>query len=128
MRAGAGKGDSERLGQLAQLGAALAEQHGGLLESLAAAGADLDLGRDQLADEMRLERGALRGGLQLFESVRERERLGVEDGELLLHGNGEVVRLLELLSSEGELLLGSEALRVSHSTTLETVSNAGPLR
>src|SRR4029077_4769218 len=56
--------------------------------------------------------------MQLLKAVRQRERLGVEDGDLLLDGDGEIGRLLELLFGEGELLLGVEALRVSHPTTL----------
>ena len=50
----------------------------------AAAGAHLDLGGDQLADEVRLELGAARRRLQLLEAVDELERLGVEERELLL--------------------------------------------
>ena len=70
---------------------------------LAAAGAHLDLGRDQLADEMRLERRAARGRLQLLEAVHELERLGVEDRELLLHGEGEVASVLERLARTTEM-------------------------
>ena len=52
--------EAERVDERAQLRAALAEPLGALRERLAAAGADLDLGGDQLADEVRLELGAPR--------------------------------------------------------------------
>ena len=58
------------VGELAELGTALGHARGRVGEGLAAARPDLDLGRDQLADEMRLELGALRGRLQLLEAVR----------------------------------------------------------
>ena len=64
--------------------AALERRGRRLGERLAAAGADLDLGGDQLADEVRLELGAAGRGLQLLEAVDEPERHRVEDGELLL--------------------------------------------
>ena len=57
---------------------------------LATAGLDLDLGRDQLADEVRLERRPLRGRLHLLEAVDEAERRRVEQRELLLDRDGEV--------------------------------------
>ena len=88
------------VGELVQLLAALAEPRRGLVEGVAAAGADLDLGGDQLADEVLLERRALRRGLQVLEAVGQVERLGIEDGELLLDRDREVLRGLELLAGE----------------------------
>ncbi len=98
MRARSGERDAERIGELEKLRAALPEPGCGPLEVVAAAGADLDLGGDQLADEVRLERRVLRSRLELFEAVRQRQRLGIEDGELLLDRDREVARLLELLA------------------------------
>ena len=46
----------KRVGERAQLLAALAEERGGLGEGLAASGLDLDLGGDQLAGEVLVER------------------------------------------------------------------------
>ena len=50
----------------------------------------------------------------VLEPVRQRERLGVEDGELLLDRDREIAGLLELLAREAKLLVRAEALRVSH--------------
>ena len=55
--------------ELVQLRAPLAHLRGASAKRLAAAGAHLDLGGDQLADEVLLERRALRGSLQLLEAV-----------------------------------------------------------
>ena len=60
VRAGRAERDPEPVRELGQLGAPLAQRLRRLGEALAAAGLDLDLGRDQLADEMRLELGAAR--------------------------------------------------------------------
>ena len=57
MRAGRAELEPEVVGELGELRAALAHRFGGLGEGLAAAGPDLDLRGDQLADEMRLELG-----------------------------------------------------------------------
>src|SRR5213592_3165206 len=77
-------------------------------EGLAATSAHLDLGRDQLADEMRLQLGALRGRLELLEAVGERERRRVEDRELLLDRDREVRRGLVLLAAEPQLLVATQ--------------------
>src|SRR5262249_39984274 len=58
--------------------------------------------------------GARRRGLHLFEPVDEPERLGVEQGELLLDCNGEVCAALERRTGGGELLLGGKALFLAH--------------
>ena len=107
----------ERVGHLLELRAALADPACQLLEAVAAAGADLDLGGDQLADQVRLERRARRGLLKLLEAVAQRERRGVEDRELLLDGDGEVGGVLVLLAREADLLLRAEVLRVTHGRT-----------
>ena len=88
--AGRAERDPERLGELVQLRAPLAHPGGRFGEVLAAARSNLDLRRDQLADEVLLERGSLRGRLQLLEAVRQLERLWIEDRELLLDRDREV--------------------------------------
>ncbi len=70
VRAGRAEREAEAVGELAELGTALGDERDRVGEGLAAARPDLDLGRDQLTDEMRLELGALRGCLQLLEAVR----------------------------------------------------------
>ena len=87
MRADGARARRRRLGERAQLGAALAKLAGGVGEGLAPPGAYLDLGGDQLADEMRLELGAPRRLLELLEAVDEAERRRVEERELLLDGD-----------------------------------------
>src|SRR5262249_11933904 len=116
--------DADRVREPEQLRAALPEPRGHLVEGVAAAGADLDLGGDQLADEVLLQRRPLRRGLQLLEAVREVQRLRVQDGEFLLDGDREIGRGLELLAREGDLFLGAEALGVSHgaATLVEALS------
>ena len=86
--AGRAERDPARLDERPELFAALAEERSRVGERVAAAGADLDLGRDQLADEMRLELGAP-APLAWSSSKRfvEAERLRVEQRELLLDGN-----------------------------------------
>src|SRR5207244_538819 len=101
-----------------ELPAALADPARGLGEGLAAAGAHLDLRGDQLADEVELELGAARRGLELLEAVGQGQRLRVEDGELLLDGDGEVLPALELLTGEPELLLVGQFLSLAHVATL----------
>ena len=59
MRSRRGEPDPERLDEGVQLRAALRHRGGDLGEGLAAAGLDLDLRGDQLADEVRLERRPL---------------------------------------------------------------------
>ena len=118
MRAGAAERDPERVGEVEELCAPLAHGHGSLGKVLAPAGTDLDLGGDQLPDQVLLERRPFRCVLQLLEAVRELERLGVEDGELLLDGDREVLRRFELLARERDLVLRAQALRVPHRGTV----------
>ena len=90
MRAGRAERDSERVDDGLQLRAALRHRGGDVGERLAAPGLDLDLRRDQLPDDVRLERRSLRSCLNLLEAVDEVERRRVEEGELLLHRDREV--------------------------------------
>ncbi len=97
MRPGGAERDAELVRQLTQLGSALGDPRHDFSEGLAPPGPDLDLRCDQLADEIRLELGALRGCFEVLETVRERQGLGVEDRELLLDGDREVLRRLVLV-------------------------------
>ena len=73
-------------------------------QRLAAARADLDLRRDQLAGDRRGEdRIGLRAGAQVLEARHELQRRGVEDRELLLEADGEVGRALERLAGAFEV-------------------------
>ena len=73
--------------ELEQLPPPLHHDRGGLSERLAPARADLDLGGDQLADEMLFDLRPLRGRLEVLEAVDEAEVARIEDGELLLDRN-----------------------------------------
>ena len=84
-------------------------------EGVAPAGAHLDLGRDQLADEIVRERAGQRSGLQLLEPIRQLERLGIEHRELLLDGEGEVGAAVERVACVRQQLLPRDALLVAHS-------------
>ena len=109
-----GKRDSEAAGELLELCAPLADLHCRLGEARATARSDLDLGRDQLADEVLFERRPLRRGLELLEAVGETEGLRIENRELLLDRKGEVLPALVGLPREAELLLWGELLGVAH--------------
>jgi hypothetical protein len=111
--------DLERVRELVQLSASLAHHLRGLCKVLAPARPHFDLRGDQLADQVLFELRALGGFLKILEAVRELERLGIEDGELLLDRHGEVRRRLELLAREGDLVLRAQALRVPHGGNLE---------
>ena len=87
---------------------------GGVGERVAAPGADLDLGGDQLAHEVRLELRSLRRVLEFLEAVDEVERLGIEERELLLDGDREVRHGVERLAREREHLLVAEPLLLAH--------------
>src|SRR4029453_9485823 len=52
--------------------------------------------------------------LQLFEAVRQLERLGVEECELLLDGDREVLSVLERLMRRANLLVRRQPLRIAH--------------
>src|SRR5204862_7379191 len=114
MGADGGEPDAETVRERAQLGATLAERVECLGERLAATGPDLGLRGDQLADEVRLELSALRGGLDLLEAVDETEGDGIEEGEFLLDGHREVRDLLERGARGREQLLVADLLLVAH--------------
>jgi hypothetical protein len=97
-----------------ELLAALAHPRRALVERRAAARANLHLRRDQLADEVLFELGALSRRLELLEPVDERERVRVEDRELLLDRDREVARRLERVVREPDLLVRRKALCVPH--------------
>jgi hypothetical protein len=99
VRAGRAERDPPVAGEREQALAQLALAPDRVREVVTAPGADLDLARDQLAgDRIRQQRvvGG-RGVAQLLEARDEVERLGVEDGELLLDPDREVGRGREAL-------------------------------
>ena len=114
MRADAAEHDPERLCERRELAAPFADPGRRLGERLAAPRADLDLGGDQLADDVLLDLGAFRGGLQLLEAVVQLERDRVEDGELLLDGQREVGAGVVPLARLHEQLLPGDGLRFTH--------------
>ena len=75
VRPGRAEQEPHRLDERPQLRSALGDRGGNVRERLLLAGSDLDLGGDELADEVLLERGAARGRLDVLEAVREVERL-----------------------------------------------------
>jgi hypothetical protein len=118
MSPGACEPDREPVGQIEELRAALAHPFRDLPEVRTAARLDLDLGRDQLPDDVFVELRPLGARLQLLESVRELERLGIDERELLLHGDREVLPVLKGVPREADLLLGAQALSVTHVTSV----------
>ena len=114
MRAGRREPDAERIGERAQLRAPLADALHALGERVAAAGAHLGLGCDQLADEMRLELGAAPRPADLLEAADEAERRRIEQRELLLDRDGEVGNVLEPGLRGGQQLLVADLLLVAH--------------
>ncbi len=128
VRARRAEEQAHRLDELTQLRATLGQRGGNIHERLLAPGADLDLGRDQLADEMLLERRALGGRLDLLEAVHEVERLRVEERELLLDGDREVRRVLEQRPGAGDHLLRRERLLVAHRRTTVMEALAASVR
>src|SRR5688572_7590646 len=66
--------DAMPVGELPQLAAAFRDADSGLRERVAASRADLDLRRDQLADEVLVELSASGRRMQFLETVRERKR------------------------------------------------------
>jgi hypothetical protein len=129
VRPGRAERDPEPLREGVKLLAPLADTRRALVEGVAAARADLDLRGDQLAHEVVFQLGAPGRGLEVLEPVDERQRLGVEDRELLLDGHGEVARRLELLVREPDLLVRRKPLGVSHRrSTLVHVTRTSPWR
>jgi hypothetical protein len=114
MRADGAERDVERAGELEQLPPALGHRRRRLGEGLAAARAHLDLGRDQLADEVLFHLGPLRGGLEFFKAVDQAQIGRVEDGELLFDRDREVSTSFERLARGADLLFGTELLGLTH--------------
>ncbi len=114
MRPDRAEREAERFGELRDLAPALGDARRDLDERVAAARAHLDLGRDQLTDEVRLEIGAAGSGLQILEAVDETERDRVEDRELLLDGDGEIVGRLVPFACLEEQFLPGDVLRFTH--------------
>ena len=99
MRAGRPQGDVARLGQREQPPAALVLALERVTEVLTLAGADLHLGGDQLAGEgVDQEVVGVRLRSDLLEDVGQRERVRVEQCELLLEPDREVGRGLEYIA------------------------------
>ena len=102
VRARRAEPDAVRAGEREQPPPRLGLARAGVVDVRAPAGPDLDLGRDQLAGDRRHEHGIPHGGVaQQLEAGDERERLGVEERELLLDPDGEVSRVLEGLARGG---------------------------
>ena len=97
------------------LRAALLHLRGRFLKAGAAAGADLDFGGDQLTDDVLGELGAVGGRLQRLEAVRQLERLGVEQRELLFDRDRQVGAGFELGAVAREQLLPRALLFLAHS-------------
>ena len=97
--------DSEPVREGRELVAPLRDARRRLREAFTATGADLDLGGDQLTDEVSFQVGADGRLEQLLEAIRQRERDGVEQRELLLDGEREVSAGVELLAGEPDLLV-----------------------
>ena len=114
MSPGTAERDAEVVDELEQLSSPVYQESGRFGEALAATGADLHLGRDQLADEMRLQHRADRGGLELLEATDEPEADGVEQGELLLDGEREIAAGFEGVARAREHLLPRKRLSFPH--------------
>ena len=97
--------DPHRLDERLELGTALGHRAGDVGERVLPARADLDLGGDQLADEMLLERRPGAAACTSSKRFVEVERAGVDERELLLDRDREVRRVLELLARERDLLV-----------------------
>src|SRR4051812_22459237 len=109
MRAGAAEPDAELARQREQPPARLALAGEGVRKRVALRRADLDLGGVQLAGDALLE-DVVRAArfVDLLEALRERQRVGVEDLELLLDPYGEVGRFLERLARTRHVEHGGE--------------------
>src|SRR5213076_2639285 len=128
VRARGTEADPQVARERCQLGAPLGDADGRLGKRRAAASLHLDLGRDQLADEMLLEDRAARRGLQLLEAAHEVERERIEERELLLDGDREVLGRLERLARRPQLLFRRESLFVAHgrATLVEALARTVP--
>src|SRR5713226_3797313 len=118
MSAGRREPDSEAVGQLPELRSPFGHSLGRFGEVRATSRLDLDLRRDQLADEVLVELRSRRPSLQLLEPIRQLERVRIEQRELFLHGDREVTSVLESIACRADLLLGSMSLLVTHFTSV----------
>lgn len=101
---GGAEGQAHAADELEQARPALALPGHRLGEALRAAGADLDLGRDQLAGRRLGQQVVLlTGGVDLLEAVLQLQRGRVEDRELLLESDREIGGGLESLADEVEV-------------------------
>ena len=114
VRPGRAERDAERPGERPELRPPLPHLLRGLGEALAASGANLHLGGDQLADQVLVHRRARCGRLQVLETVDERERLRVEDRELLLDGERQIGAGLVGSARRLEQLAVRNRLRFTH--------------
>ena len=114
MRAGAAERDLQLARDRVQLPAPLVHRGRRLAEVLAAAGANLDLGGDQLTDDVRREVGLDPCRVDLFEAIGQLERLRVEEREFLFDREGEVGATFEFLARRREELLPGDALFLAH--------------
>src|ERR1035437_4807394 len=114
MGAACAEQDAQLVGQRAQLLAPQAHLGRRFSEALTATGPDLCLGGDQLADEVRFDLAPRGEGLQLLEAIVERERVGIEQRELLFDRHGEVASTLELFACRRQLLVDRKLLLLAH--------------
>src|SRR5207248_4854800 len=114
VRAGAAAREPVLARERLQHGAAVAHLRRRLAEGLATAGTHLDLGRDQLPDQMRLELRPLRRRLDVLEAVDERERLRVEQRELLLDREREIRPAVVRLARRRQQLVVADLLFLAH--------------
>ena len=114
MRSGRAEGKPEPVRDLRELRAARAHQLGGLGEGLAPAGSHLRFGRDQLADEVVVDGTPGSGRLHVLEAVDQRERLRIEERELLLDRDRQIGAALEGRPRLLEQLLVGNLLRFTH--------------
>jgi hypothetical protein len=104
VRAGRAEPHAVLLGEREQAAARLALLGPRVGDVLTAAGADLDLGRDQLARDRVGEHGVVGAGvLQVLEARDQLQRFGMDERVLLLDPDGEVLGSLEGLARSGEV-------------------------
>ena len=114
MRRRAAEGDRELARDRVDLPAALSHRGRDLAEPRALARSHLDLGRDQLSDDVRRKVGLDRRRIDVLESVRQLQRLRIEERELLLDGDGQVGPGVERLARLREQLLPGNPLLLAH--------------
>ena len=115
MRPRAAERDLQFTRDAVNLAAPLLHRCGRLAEVLTPPGPHLDLRRDQLADDVRCEIRLERRRVDLFEAIREREGVRIEECELLFDGEREVGAGVEVVAALRDQLLPGDALLVAHS-------------